>query len=239
VEVTLKELPEINDDFVRDLNIEDITSLKELREIERNRLIDEQNQRIRQNLQNQLFLKLDELITFDQVPPNLLESQIDREIVHIRDMAMYHNQRELKESVEQWLNNQELRDKYRQQAIFNIKIQAIKFKLLKAENITVEDSEVADYVKRLSEYAQYDQADDLNSKQFTLQIAERLRNDKLIDVLLSKVQFKEFTPEKPESIPGQPESTPEQPKSPDGETKGETTDETLGETKGESSDNPS
>jgi trigger factor len=189
IDISVQQLPESDDDFVADLNIPEILTLEDLKKVIRNSLDIENQQYLRKIFISQIYNKIDSTTTLDPIPPKLLELEIDRLIIDLRQRTQQKNTRELKDSAEIWLKNQDLRQRFRSSAIINLKFECVRNKLIKLNNIIVTHQETNDYIEQVSKYAEALPDKELYTSEYKEQLATQLRSNKVIDFILSNVNY--------------------------------------------------
>ncbi len=124
-----KEFPELNDDFVKNLNDENLNTLEDLR------------QRIRENLKHELEHRsehafehriIDELLRENpsEVPPTMVDNYLDEMVRDIKE-----------QSKNQKIDEESVRKEYRASAIHNLRWHFLKKKIIEKEGIEVSDEE--------------------------------------------------------------------------------------------------
>jgi trigger factor len=134
--VEREELPEIDDDFVKDLNIE-IESVQELRERVKSQLEYDWGQRSEQHFYNQFAHELLQENSFE-VPESMVSRYLDQIVAEISNK-------------EKNVNIEEVRTNYRVDALFNIKWYHLKEKIAEVENIKAEENDFSEYLKKIED----------------------------------------------------------------------------------------
>ncbi len=125
-----KEFPELNDEFVRNLEDENIQDMDQLRDrIRQNMELDFQ-QRSEKIFRDRLIDELLKENPFD-VPPTMVENYLDQMIQDIK-----------RQSGEKKIDQDTLRKEYRPSAVHNIRWHFVKKKLVEEENISVSDEDM-------------------------------------------------------------------------------------------------
>ena len=171
-EVKEKNLPDLDDELAKDIG--DYNNLAELKESIQKDLEVQAEENTRQNLSNRI---MDEVIKSN--PIELPDYMIDNFLSAFIENVAKDNREKFDE--------QELRERYRSDAIWNMKWIMIKEKIMELENISVEDKEVIDYIEDLAKKAGKNATlirskyrDSKNREQIIHKIEER----KVIDLLL-------------------------------------------------------
>jgi len=176
-EVKEKVLPEIDDEFARDVG--DYQNLDELKASIRQELEQQAAENSKQNLSHRV---MDEAIKSNPVelPDYMIDNFLDRFVKNARQNGG------------EAMDEQELRDRYRADAIWNLKWVMIKDKIMEMENIEVSDKEVMDYIEDLAKKAgknatmvRSNYRDPKKREQIKLKIEE----DKVVDLLIENAQL--------------------------------------------------
>lgn len=176
-EVKEKNLPEIDDELAKDVG--EYETLQQLKDSILENLEKQAVENTKQSLSNRI---MDEIIKKNPVelPDYIIENFLDAFIDKIK-----------KDNGEK-IVEQELRDKYRVDAIWNLKWIMIKDKISETENIKVDDSEVNEYVEDLAKRAGKNAAlvrnryRDMKSRE---QLIHKIEERKVIDLLLNHAKI--------------------------------------------------
>jgi trigger factor len=125
-----KQFPELNDEFVKNLDDEKIQNLQQLRERIRQNMEWDFNQRSENIFQNRL---IDELLKENsfEVPPSMVENYLNHMVENIK-----------KQSKDKPVDEESVRKEYRAAAIRNIRWHFLEKKLMEKENINISEEEV-------------------------------------------------------------------------------------------------
>ncbi len=128
--VEMRELPELNDEFVKNLNDEKLETLDQLRERFRENLQHRLDHQVEDSLQTSL---VDELLKENpfEVPDSMVENYL-RYV--ISDLKEQYKDQKIDEDI--------VRTQYRAEAIHAVRWMMLRQKLIEAENIEVADEEV-------------------------------------------------------------------------------------------------
>ena len=137
-EIKEKKLPELDDEFAKDIgNYENLDLLKE--DLQR-RLEDQVKSSDEQQFKNTLMDAVVKANPID-LPEFMIESYLNALIKNVRN----NNKQEIDE--------EEIREKYRADAVWNLKWMLIRDKIAELENIKVDDKEIDEYVEKLAQDA--------------------------------------------------------------------------------------
>ncbi len=125
-----KEFPQLNDEFVNNLDDEKIQNLQQLRDRIRENMQRDFNRRSENIFQNRL---IDELLKENpfEVPPSMVENYLDHLVQDIK-----------KQSKDKQIDEESVRKEYRTSAIHNIRWHLLEKKLAEKENISVPEEQV-------------------------------------------------------------------------------------------------
>jgi trigger factor len=178
-----KDFPDLNDDFVKNLNDENLESVEQLRDrIQQNMKIDLGN-RTENQLRNRLIDELLKENTFD-VPPSMIEHYLQE---MIKDIA--------RQSKTETIDEETVRKEYRASAIHNIRWYFLKRKLVEIENISVTDEEIN---KIIDESGLDDKVKNQakKDKHYLGHLRDDLMESKVIEVLKNHAEIVEVYPPK-------------------------------------------
>lgn len=176
-----KEIPELNDDFVNNLDDENIKNLSQLKERMRKNIELDIANRSEQIFQQRL---IDELLKENpfEVPPTMVENYLQEMIKDIK-----------KQSKEQSIDEEALRKEYRVSAIHNLRWHFSKKKLIQSENITVSDEEVLTMIES-SGLDEKVKKQAKNDQHYLGHLKEDLLERKIIEFLKSNAEITEIFP---------------------------------------------
>ena len=180
-----KEYPELNDEFVKELNEENIETLEDLKAVIRKNLQQDLEQRSHEVFVNRL---IDELLK--ENPFEVPESMVDHYLDHIVNDLKQRSQG-------QPIDEREIRESYRAQAIHHIRWHLIKEKIIEVENLSVTDDEVEEAISRMN--ISDDQREQLHQmKYYRDRLAQDLLDRKVIQFLEQHAEIVEVRPEEVE-----------------------------------------
>jgi trigger factor len=183
IKIEEKEFPELNDDFVKNLDDENIADLKQLKErIYKNIELDIAN-RSEQIFQQRL---IDELLKENpfEVPPTMVENYLQEMIKDIE-----------KQSKEKSIDEESLRKEYRASAIHNLRWHFLKKKLIQSEKISVSDEEALSMIEN-SGLDEKVKKQAKNDQHYLGHLKEDLLERKTIEILKNNAEITEIFPMK-------------------------------------------
>ncbi|MEJ2636381.1 MAG: trigger factor [Calditrichia bacterium] len=176
-----KEFPELNDDFVKNLDDEKLENMEQLRDrIRENMKLDFSN-RIEQALNNRVIDALLHENAFE-VPPTMVDNYLDE---MVKDVKNQQKNRDIDEEA--------IRKEYRASAIHNLRWYFLKKKLVEAENLTVTDQDAEKFIdesgldEKTREMARKD-------KHYLGHLKEDLLEKKVLDMLKENAEIVEVFP---------------------------------------------
>lgn len=194
LEIATVELPELDDEFVKDIS--EFDTLDEYKADLKEKMAASFEERAKRETRDKVVEKIVEYAEFE-VPEGLIESQIDSEINNFGanlQMQGIDFQQYL-----EWTqgNMQEMRDTFRPISEKNAKIQLVLEAIGKKENIEVSEDEINEEIENLAKT--YYPEDEEEAKKFIENVKSRdtdyfkknLTDKKTIDLLMEKVVYKE------------------------------------------------
>ena len=176
-----REFPELNDDFVKNLNDESLVTLPQLRSrIQENMQLDFQY-RSEENLQSRL---IDELLKENpfEVPPGMVENYLNQMIKNIR-----------KQSKDKEIDEEAIRQEYRASAIHNLRWYFLKKKLIETENISITDDELRQLIDQ-SKLEEKEKKRIRSDQHYLEHLREDLLEKRVIDLLKQHAEVTEIYP---------------------------------------------
>ena len=193
--IKLKKIPELNDDFARDVG--EFKTLEELRTKIRNDIALDKERSARAELQNRLLEQVIQSNPFE-VPDVLVQKQTENRLNdYVRSLVMQGIHPQTLD-----INWAQFQERQREQAIHDVKAGLVLEQIADQENLQVTDEEVNEEISRRAKEAQ--QPVEAVKSRLTKdggadRIKDRLRNRKSLDLLLSTATFKN-----PQSVIVQP-----------------------------------
>lgn len=188
-EIKKKEVPELNDEFVKDVS--EFDTVEKYRESVRKRLEDANNSRARTERENKLIENISEA-TEVEIPDAMVMTQIDSMVQEMEYRLMYQGAK-----LDDFLKHtgqtmEQLRDSYRDRAHSAVKTRLIFEALMRQENIVAEQSEIDAKLSAMAESAGKT-LDDYKETASERQV-EYITNEILVDKLFALLN--ELNPEK-------------------------------------------
>ena len=176
-----KEFPELNDDFVKNLQDDNLENLEQLRERIRENLVLDFQYRNEQSFTNRL---IDELLKENpfEVPPSMVENYLNEMVKDVQ-----------KQSEGKPINEDAIRKEYRASAVHHLRWYFLRKKLMEMENISVSNEEAVQMVEEssLDEKAK-NQAK--TNQHYLNHLKEDLLEKKILDLLKKHAEVVEVYP---------------------------------------------
>lgn len=177
-EVKQKELPELDDELARDVKFDTLEALKDdIRTKLARRAEKHAEERLRRALMDEVIKKH----TFD-LPPSMIENYLQLVVEDVRKNS------------DSDVSEEEIRQQYRSQAIWNLKWMLIRERLVEQENITVNEDDVRQYVKRLAETEGVDEKkvwDAFKGERGRRRLEENALEEKVLDFLREHAKIRD------------------------------------------------
>ena len=147
-EIKKKELPELNDDFIKEST--GVATLEEYKKETKARLQKQNDDRADREIEDEIINKITENATME-IPDALIENQIDR-MVQEMEYRMSYQGLKLADYLK-YLNKtmEEYRGEFKEQAEKTVRSQLVIDKVLEVEKIEATDDEVEERVKEMAE----------------------------------------------------------------------------------------
>lgn len=176
-----KEFPELNDEFVKNLNDENLENLAQLRQRIHDNMKMDLEHRGEHTFQNRL---IDELLKENpsEVPPSMVDNYLNEMIKDIK-----------KQSQDKNVDEESMRKEYKASAIHNLRWYFLKKKLIEVENISVSDEEVLKIIDE-SHLEKKEKNEAKKNKHYLEHLKEDIIEKKVIDLLKEHAEITEVYP---------------------------------------------
>lgn len=186
-EIKKKELPELNDEFAKDVS--EFDTLKELKDSIKEKIEKENENKAKYETQDVAVKAVCEEVEID-IPSGMIETEIDNMTKEIEQRLSYQGMR-----LDNYLQmigktNEEFRKGYEEEAKTSVKSRLVLEAIIKAENIEADEEKVAEKIKEMS--TMYGQKEDelKKNEQFVNYIKESLKNEKAVDFIVENAKIK-------------------------------------------------
>ncbi len=148
-EVKVKVLPELNDEFVKELKIDGVETVDSYKENLKNRLLESKKSEEKNNAENKLFETLVKENDFE-VPVKMIENESNDIYKEFEQRLMYQGMK-----IENYLKytnstKEQLLESYKDEATRRVKLRTILKAIIKKENLSSNDEEVENEINNLS-----------------------------------------------------------------------------------------
>jgi trigger factor len=172
-EVKEKILPELNDDFAKE--VRSLDTLTELRGSLREQLEKNEQQKLDQEIRQQISDKL-----YDQVPVELPAKAVEVEVDQMVGQLQYQFQRQGLKLDASMFNTPEIRAEYRVQGERNLRLRLILDKIAQQEGLAVDDAELEEIYGQFAKMARMD-VEQVKADQDKYQILQQMKQARLHD----------------------------------------------------------
>lgn len=186
-EIKEKELPKLDDDFAKDTS--EFETLAELKKSIKEKLEEENKHRAKHETENAVIEAVADTVELD-IPSGMIETEIDNMIKDVESRLSYQGL-----NLEQYLKimgktMEEFRKQYEEQAQKTVKIRLVLEAIQKDLAVKVEESEIKDKIKEMSEAYSRKPEELEQNEQFKNYIEENLKYEKTIDFLVENAKLK-------------------------------------------------
>jgi trigger factor len=197
ISVKEKELPELSDEFAQDVS--DFDTLADYKKEIKKNLTKAADEKAKSEMEDELLSKIVDASSVE-VPQPMIESQTNYQIQQLSYQLMYQGMK-----IEDYLKYigktmDDLRADYAEGSEKQVKMRLCIEAMIKAENIEAGEKELDEYIAKLAEGANKtpEEYKKLISAEDTEYYKERVRVDKLFDLLIASATLTEKAPEKKE-----------------------------------------
>lgn len=187
-EIKKKELPELDDEFAKDVS--EFDTLKELKESIKEKQQKQNDEKAKYETQEAVIKAVCEDMKVE-IPSGMIETEIDNMLKDIEQRLSYQGLK-----LEQYLQmmgktEEDMRKEYEPQAIEGIKSRLALEAVIKAEKIEAEDKEVDEKLKEMAKnYGKENDEEFLKNENVRNYIEEGLASEKAMDFLVENAKIK-------------------------------------------------
>jgi len=146
-EVKVKQLPEIDDEFAKDIS--EFDTIAEYKEDLKNKLIERAEKMDKSQLENELLQKIADAATVE-IPEAMIRNQIEV-LVRDFDMKLRYQGLDIKKYMELYgINENGLIEQFRERAERDVKVQLVVDKIGEVENIELTDEDLAAGISKIA-----------------------------------------------------------------------------------------
>ncbi len=187
-EIKKKELPELDDEFAKDVS--EFDTLKELKESIKEKQQKQNDEKAKYETQEAIIKAVCEDIQVE-IPSGMVESEIDNMLKDIEQRLFYQGLK-----LEQYLQmmgktEEEMKKEYEPQAIEGIKSRLALEAVIKAEKIEATDEEIDEKLKEMAKnYGKENDEEFLKNENVRNYLKQGLASEKAIDFLVENAKIK-------------------------------------------------
>lgn len=189
-QIKRKELPEFNDDFVKEIS--ECDTVEEFRSFARKRMEESARERARRKLEEDLIRKVAD-VSQVELPRVLVERQLDRIMGEMEQYLRFQGLNLEKYAELTGKSVEELREENKEEAERRTKANLVLDAIIKKEGIDVEESELDDKIAEIAKLYQDkpERVKEVFEKQGRLALLkEEIRMRKVIDLLVNEAKIK-------------------------------------------------
>ncbi len=186
-EIKKKELPEVDDEFAKDVS--EFDTIKELKASIKEKLENENKDKEKYETEELAIKTVCDSTDID-IPSGMIETEIDNMVKDVEGRLSYQGLN-LQQYLQMTGNTEsKMRDEFKEQAERSVKSRLVLEAIIKAEKLEVEDSEVEDKIKEMCKKYSRDEAEMLQNEQLKSYIAENMKTEKAIDFIVDNAKIK-------------------------------------------------
>ncbi len=187
-EIKKKELPELDDDFAKDVS--EFNTIKELKEDIKNRIQKQNDEKAKYETEEAVIKAICEEIKVN-IPSGMVETETDNMIKDIEQRLAYQGLK-----IEQYLQMmgktiEDTKKEYEPQAIERIKSRLAIEAIIKAEKIEATDEEIDEKIKEMAKnYGKEEDKEFLENENVRRYIKEGITSEKAVDLIVKNAKIK-------------------------------------------------
>ncbi len=186
-EIKKKELPELDDEFAKDVS--EFDTLKELKDSIKEKLEEENKNKAKYETEDAAVKAVCDNVEID-IPSGMIETEIDNMTREIEQRLSYQGMK-----LENYLQmigktNEEFRKEYEEQAKTSVKNRLVLEAIIKAENIEADDEKVNEKIKEMSQMYGQKEEELKGNEAFVSYIKETLKTEKAVEFIVENAKIK-------------------------------------------------
>lgn len=186
-EIKKKELPELNDDFAKDVS--EFDTLEELKNSIKEKIEEENKNKAKYETEDAAVKAACDNVTID-IPSGMIETEIDNMTKEIEQRLSYQGMK-----LENYLQmigktKEEFRKEYEEQASTSVKSRLVLEAIIKAENIEADDEKVQEKIKQMAEMYGQKEEQLKENEGFINYIKESLKNEEAVEFIVENAKIK-------------------------------------------------
>ena len=186
-EIKKKELPELDDEFAKDVS--EFDTLQQLKESIKEKMQAENDHKAKHETESAAIEAVAKNTKID-IPSGMIETEVDAMIRDLEQQLAYQGI-----NVEQYLHimnktRKDLEDNYKEQAERNIVSRLILEEIIKAEKIEATDEEIAEKIKEMAKSYGRKEEDLTKNESLKEYIANTIKTEKAIELIIKNAKIK-------------------------------------------------
>ena len=186
-EIKKKELPELDDEFAKDVS--EFDTLDELKKSIKEKIEEENKNKEKYETEEEAIKTVCENTEID-IPSGMIELEIDNMIKYIEAILSYQGLK-----LEQYLQmmgktESEMRKEFEEQAARSVKSRLVLEAIAAAEDTLPTDEEVTEKIKEMAKQYNRDEKELLENEQLKSYIADSMKTEKAIDFIVKNAKIK-------------------------------------------------
>lgn len=186
-EIKKKELPELNDEFAKDVS--EFDTLDELKNSIKEKIEEENKNKAKYETEDSAVKAVCDNVEID-IPSGMIETEIDNMTKEIEQRLSYQGMK-----LDNYLQmigktEAEFRKEYEEQARISVKSRLVLEAIIKAENIEADDEKVQEKIKQMAEMYGQKEEQLKENEGFVNYIKESLKNEKVVEFIVENAKIK-------------------------------------------------
>ncbi|RMF61184.1 MAG: trigger factor [Calditrichaeota bacterium] len=191
-DIKMQELPPLDEEFIKNLDDDSVSTIEELREKIRKHMEADFEKRSQEILRSRIMEELLKENPFD-VPQSMV------------DHYMHHLIEDLKKSSQERIDEEFIRQQYMADVINDIRAYLLKQKIIETEKLDVTDEEVKEYIDAL-DIPEEEKEKGKNQPDVINSLRRQLLDQKFYDFIISNAEITEVFPPSPQASASDAES---------------------------------
>jgi len=186
-EIKRKELPELDDEFAKDVS--EFDTIKELKDSIKEKLETENTSKAKYETEENAIKAVCDATELE-IPSGMVETEIDNMLKDIETRLSYQGL-EMKQYLQMVGKTEEdLRKEYEEQAKISVKSRLVLEAIVKAENLETTEEEVSGKVKEMAQNYGRDAEELMKNEHLTNYIKENMKSEKAIKFIVENAKIK-------------------------------------------------
>ena len=186
-EIKKKELPELDDEFAKDVS--EFDTIDELKKSIKEKIETENKNKEKYETEEEAIKAVCDNTELD-IPSGMIEMEIDNMVKDIENRLSYQGLK-----LEQYLQmigktEAEMRKEFEEQANKSVKSRLVLEAVVKAEDLKAEDKEITEKLKEMAKQYNKDEKELLENEQLKTYIADSMKTEKAIEFIVKNAKIK-------------------------------------------------